>query len=201
MCPRKRSRPKEGASGAGESSEASASGEDSEDERGQDRQGRGRVDTMDSGDSSSSGDASESGREHPGHDGGEASASTAAPEVQISKPLVAMRAATMFVVGSDWPVEVRKPLMAPKVTNEVVKLTIEVCKDLCERDGKALSRAFGNFDQRVAIGWLLADMAGRLLLSVSRPGGARAQNQSAARRSGRKDRSGCGSAEGSCGRA
>ena len=37
VCPRKRSRPKEGASGAGESSEASASGEDSEDERGQDR--------------------------------------------------------------------------------------------------------------------------------------------------------------------
>ena len=52
-------------------------------------------------------------------------------------------------------------LLAPHVTYEVVKLTIEVCKDLCERDGKALSRAFGNFDQRVAIGWLLADAAGR----------------------------------------
>ena len=46
-------------------------------------------------------------------------------------------------------------------------LAIDVCKKLYERDGKALSRSFGNFDQRVAIGWLLADAAGYSLLTSS----------------------------------
>ena len=72
---------------------------------------------------------------HPVQDSGDDSESTAAPEVQISKPLVTTQSATMFVVGSDWPVEVRKPLLAPRVSNKVVKIVIEVCKDLCERDG------------------------------------------------------------------
>ena len=71
----------------------------------------------------------------------------------------------MFNVGSDWPGEVRKPLLAPRVTNEVVKLAIEVCNDLCNGNGRALLCAFGNFDRCVAIGWLLADAVGRSLLS------------------------------------
>lgn len=36
--------------------------------------------------------------------------------------------------------------------------------ELCDRDGRALSEAFGNFDRRVALGWLLADAAGMPLL-------------------------------------
>ena len=49
--------------------------------------------------------------------------------------------------------------MAPKVTKGLVKLAHEVANELCDRDGKALSKAFGNFDRRVALGWLLADAA------------------------------------------
>ena len=56
-------------------------------------------------------------------------------------------------------------MLATVVTNAVVRDAIEVVADLCDRDGKALSEAFGNFDQRVALGWLLADTAGMPLLS------------------------------------
>ena len=58
-----------------------------------------------------------------------------------------------------------EPLLAPLVTNQVVQDAIEVCDELCDRDGPALSLAFGNFDRRVALGWLLADAAGLPLLN------------------------------------
>ena len=66
----------------------------------------------------------------------------------------------MFSIRSSGPVEVRKPLLASKVTKGLVKFAIEVANELCDRDGNALSRSFGNFDRRVAAGWLLADAVG-----------------------------------------
>jgi hypothetical protein len=50
------------------------------------------------------------------------------------------------------------------VTHQILKDTIEVCDEQCDSDGLALSQAFGNFDRRVAVGWLLADAAGKPLL-------------------------------------
>ena len=80
------------------------------------------------------------------------------------KAELAERASKVFDLTAVWPTEVRKPLLAQVVTNAVVKDAIEVVGNLCDRDGAALSKAFGNFDQRVALGWLLADAAGMPLL-------------------------------------
>ena len=163
------------------SSSASSAGEEVEDELGQGRGRRGHdeehgYDAVSSLDSDAG-----SGGESPDSDADDGAESLAAPAVQISKDALASRASKVFVVGADWPAEIRKPLLAPLITNEIVKLAIEVCNDLCNRDGKSLSRSFGNFDRRVALGsWLLADAAGKPLLTRE-AAHARAWDQGAAR--------------------
>ena len=82
----------------------------------------------------------------------------------ITEAALTTRWSEVFVIGESWPKAVGKPLLAKTVTNKLVKLAIEVVKKLLERDGKALSKSFGNFDQRVALGWLLADARGWPLL-------------------------------------
>ena len=121
----------------------------------------------------------------------------------VTKAILAARATQVFDASAGWPTEVRQPLLAPVVTNQVIIDAIVVCDDLCNklcprspesrsspgyamqarwerpvtptarahapptdspRDGKTLSQAFGNFDRRVALGWLLADAAGMPLL-------------------------------------
>ena len=82
----------------------------------------------------------------------------------LTRDALAARANAVFNTAVGWPTEVRQPLLAPVVTNQVIRDAIAVCDDLCDRDGKALSQAFGNFDRRVALGWLLADAAGMPLL-------------------------------------
>lgn len=160
MCRKRKALSEDSSDSLGLSS-PSSSDDASEDDRGQDRQRRGS-DGDHAFDAASSGaDDAESGGESPRPDAGAAGESSAAAEVLISEDGLASRALAMFVVGAKGPAEVRKPLLAPVVTHRVVSLAIEVCKKLCDRDGKALSRSFGNFDQRVAIGWLLADAAGR----------------------------------------
>ena len=85
----------------------------------------------------------------------------------ITAAALAARCSEMFVIGESWPKAIQTPLLAKSVTKGLVKLAMEVVKKLCERDGKALSRSFGNFDQRVALGWLLADARGWPLLEKS----------------------------------
>ena len=85
----------------------------------------------------------------------------------ITAAALAARCSEMFVIGESWPKAIQTPLLAKSVTKGLVKLAMEVVKKLCEHDGKALSRSFGNFDQRVALGWLLADARGWPLLEKS----------------------------------
>ena len=197
---RKRQCPEVDAPSAEKSSEASDSSQESEDERGHDREVRGEDRGLASDNVSSSDDEASSGGNSPESDAAAASESPAVPVVQISKATLAMRAAAMFILGADWPVEVLKPLLAPLVTNEVVRIVIDVCNELCNQDGPALSQSFGNFDRRVAIGWLLADAAGRSLITLSRAG-ARSRNQGAALSSRRKGCDQRGSSEHSSGSA
>ena len=68
------------------------------------------------------------------------------------------RSALMFVVGSAAAVASGRRAVLPHATNEAVQIGWEVIKARCKADGKALSRSFGNFDQRVGLGWLFGDM-------------------------------------------
>lgn len=131
-----------------------------QDDRGQCSGERGRAECADANESSSSKEASSAGQSC-------AELGSAQPADQledavqsVTKATLAARATAVFDTSAGWPTEVRKPLLAPLVTNQVVRDAVLVCDDLCDRDGKALSAAFGNFDRRVAIGWLLADAAG-----------------------------------------
>ena len=44
----------------------------------------------------------------------------------------------MFDTKAGWPTEVRQPLLAPVVTNQVVRDAIEVCNELCDRAGPSV---------------------------------------------------------------
>ena len=147
-----------------ESSAACDSHEDSEDYRGHDHQGRGHASNSISSEGSPSAEASSSVQPRPEPGSSQACEQAEAPAAAIPKAALAARASKVFDTKANWPTEVREPLLAPLVTNQVVQDAIEVCEELCDRDGPALSLAFGNFDRRVALGWLLADAAGLPLL-------------------------------------
>ena len=64
----------------------------------------------------------------------------------------------MFVVGAAAPTASGRRAVLPVATQEAVVLGWEVIRARCKADGKELSRSFGNFDQRVGLGWLLGDL-------------------------------------------
>ena len=135
-----------------------------QDVRGQAGDGRGRVEDDDHGAKHSSSEASSAGQSCADPGSLQPSEQPEAAVLPVTSATLAARASAVFDASAGWPTEVRKPLLAPVVTNLVVRAAIAVCDDLCDRDGDTLSQAFGNFDRRVAIGWLLADAAGRPLL-------------------------------------
>ena len=149
------------------SSESSANGDsddESEDDRGHGFRGRGHGEKNHSGEGSASDEVSPAGQPSPELGGSEDREQPEAVAEPVQKAALAARAAAVFDTTAGSPTEVRKPLMASMVTNAVVQDAIQVCDDLCDRDGPALSQAFGHFDRRVALGWLLADVAGMPLL-------------------------------------
>lgn len=150
---------------ADESPSSSESEEASVDGRGQSPLARGREESELSDSDSASVGSPGAGSERPVQVEEQASNEADAAVPHITSAALAARCSEMFVIGESWPKAVRMPLLAKSVTKRLVKFAIEVVKKLCERDGKALSRSFGNFDQRVALGWLLADARGWPLLT------------------------------------
>ena len=134
-------------------------------ERGQSSGGRGRPEYAESADASSSDEASSAGQSCAEPGGSQLGEQAEAAVQPATKAALAARAKQVFDASATWPTEVRQPLLAPVATNQAIRDAIAVCNDLCNRDGEALSKAFGNFDRRVALGWLLADAAGMPLLS------------------------------------
>ena len=55
--------------------------------------------------------------------------------------------------------------MRPTSSKLLAQLAWKAANNLCDKHGKALSSAFGNFDRVVALGWLLGDAAGAPLLT------------------------------------
>jgi hypothetical protein len=68
------------------------------------------------------------------------------------------RQALMFVVGSKAPATSGRRALLSFATKEAVQLGWETIRDRCKADRPELSRSFGNFDQRVGLGWLLGDV-------------------------------------------
>ena len=165
------------------------SGSDSEDSRGQGIGGRGADDDGSSGEESSPDEAAETGRSQAEPGGSQAGAQAEAAAEPVPKAALVARASQVFDTSASWPTEVRKPLLAPMVTKEVVRDVVNVANELVDRDKPALCAAFGNFDKRVAAGWLLTDVAGLPLLdrpqAVAR--GIKAQRAAAAAESAIKD--------------
>ena len=136
----------------------------SDSQRVQSEEGRGHVETDGSDYESTPGSSAEAGGASSSQGADPALHEAEAAVATITKDLVAARASEMFVIGASGAQAVRQPLLARAVTKGLVKVAIDVANDLCERDGKALSDSFGNFDRRVCIGWLLADAVGMPLL-------------------------------------
>lgn len=68
------------------------------------------------------------------------------------------RQTLMFKVDSSAPAASGRRAVLPFATKEAVQLGWEVMRARCKADGRQLSTSFGNFDQRVGLGWLLGDM-------------------------------------------
>jgi hypothetical protein len=92
-----------------------------DDERGHTFDGRGPAEGVFLNTLKASDGASGSGQDCHVPDGVDSSALPAAHENPISKAQLAERAAAMFIIGTNWPTEVRRPLLAPVVTKLVVK--------------------------------------------------------------------------------
>jgi hypothetical protein len=68
------------------------------------------------------------------------------------------RQAIMFVVGANGPVASGRRAVLRFATLEAVQLGWEVIRARCKAHRPQLTSSFGNFDQRVGLGWLLGDM-------------------------------------------
>ena len=162
---------------------------DGEDVRGHDDSGRGAASGCISRARSSAADAAEAGEPSSNVGGAESRDVPEAPNQPVAKAAIAARFRAMFVVGASGPAEVRKPRLVPPVTFQVARDLVDVCVEGCERDGAALSESFGNFDKRVAAGWLLADLDGYPLLTREKAValGAKAQRAVAASKDAVRD--------------
>ena len=89
----------------------------------------------------------------------------AGPETLLTADALAARAAAMFDVGRSAPQASGHPPCGSQATKELLLLAFQAANDLCDKLGKALSKAFGNFDRVVALGWLLGDAVGAPLLA------------------------------------
>ena len=112
-------------------------------------------------DSDNSSDAAEEPAQEslsPEHgEAGEASSGSLAP---MTAAAMAERASKAFVSSAGGPAASKLLPMAHTVTKELVHLAFKVANDTCKERGKELSRAFGNFDRVVALGWLIGDALG-----------------------------------------
>ena len=77
------------------------------------------------------------------------------------------RQALMFVIGANAPVASGRRAVLSFATQEAVQVGWEVMRARCKADGRELTHSFGNFDQRVGLGWLLGDVVCGFLIPFS----------------------------------
>lgn len=71
----------------------------------------------------------------------------------------------MFVVGEPEPKASGRGSVLRKASKQVVLRGADLIRGLCKAHGPQLSQSFGNFDQLVGLGWLLADVVLGCLVS------------------------------------
>ena len=84
-------------------------------------------------------------------------AETAIPELSRAQLELELteRNGLMFVVGSSAPTASGRRRVLRYASNEAAQIGWQITRERAGRDGRALSDSFGNFDQRVGLGWLL----------------------------------------------
>ena len=92
----------------------------------------------------------------------EALSEAAAPPAALTAAMMAERASSMFSLDATGPVATGMPKIAEAATMELVNLAFGAVGKVCDQHGKVLSRAFGNFDRVVGLGWLVTDALGRV---------------------------------------
>jgi hypothetical protein len=85
------------------------------------------------------------------------------PEVADSE--LEERDTIMIVVDDPEPVASGRGSVLRKASKQVVLRGADLIRDLCKAHGPQLSQSFGNFDQLVGLGWLLADVVLGCLVS------------------------------------
>ena len=95
-----------------------------------------------------------------------AATAKAAPalEAALTADLLAERAAKLFVLDATGPAATGMVPVIGGASNLLIRLACKVSDDLCKERRPALSRAYGNFDKVVALGWLLGDALGLPLM-------------------------------------
>jgi hypothetical protein len=90
-----------------------------------------------------------------------------APAPCVSEAELEERIALMFVEGAAGPAASGRGAAMPAPTKELVLRVWKTIRALCQRSGKSLSEAFGNFDQLVGQGWLIGDVVLGVLIEHS----------------------------------
>ena len=85
-------------------------------------------------------------------------------EVVLTQHELAARAAAMFATDTSWPVASRMTPVASKVTKSLVCRAHSITASWSREYVDERSRAYGNFDRAVALGWLIGDALGHPLL-------------------------------------
>ena len=98
----------------------------------------------------------------------QASGEAKPPPAAMTAAMMAERASLMFALDAPGPVASGMPKIAVSATMGLVELAFEAIGKLCDKHGKAFSKAYSNFDRVVGLGWLVADALGAPLLTRER---------------------------------
>ena len=94
----------------------------------------------------------------------DAAAAAAEPAAPLTAELMAERAAKMFPADTVGPVASEMGAVAVPPTKELVQLASKVVSEWPQHHVAERSRAYGNFDRVVALGWVVGDALGLPLL-------------------------------------
>jgi hypothetical protein len=157
-----------GAPSSNDDSEDLGSDESSEGDKCQPRTKRVRVNSASSDHSDSSSGSSAAAPKQSLVEPVQASDEAEPPPAAITAAMMAKRASLMFVLFALGPVASGLPKIAMPATMGFVEIAFEAIGKLCDKHGKALSKAYSNFDRVVGLGWLVADALGAQLIDRER---------------------------------
>ena len=120
-----------------------------------------RVESAVIGQASSSSSAAAPALPSPAVQHGEASEQPSALPVAVIGSMLVERVAAMFSLDASGLVASGMSKIAKEATVGLVVIAFSAVNTLCNQHGKALSKAYGNFDRVVGLGWLVADALSR----------------------------------------